>query len=99
MRGRGPGRRGVRLFTDFWRENLNFPALSITNRRGGGRGRRGGGEMGAVCFIILLLQARYVHVKLGSKQLSQVGGASEYFNIVTMSIIHGCPPEIGSELS
>ena len=38
MRGRGPGRRGVRLFTDFWRENLNFPALSITNRRGGGRG-------------------------------------------------------------
>ena len=37
MRGRGPGRRGVRLFTDFWRENLNFPALSITNRRGGGR--------------------------------------------------------------
>ena len=38
MRGRGPGRWRVRLFTDFWRENLNFPALRIINRRAGGRG-------------------------------------------------------------
>ena len=48
MRGRGPGRWRVRLFTDFWRENLNFPALRIINRRAGGRGagagrKRGGG--------------------------------------------------------
>ena len=42
MRGQRPGQHRVRLFTDFWRENLNFPALSIINRRGGGSG--GGGD-------------------------------------------------------
>ena len=45
MRGHRPGQRRVRLFTDFWRENLNFPALSLINRRGGGSGGGGEGEV------------------------------------------------------